>query len=660
MKAVLDTRVNKEVSMENKSGLDLLAEYVFLSKYAQKKKNGEFESWDDSIERIYSMHNAKLEKIGLFKKNERIVNEVKFELDLCKFFEKEKKILSSQRSRQFASPNPNSGILKHEAKIYNCCGTFIDRIEAFGEIMYLLLCGCGVGYSLHKDYIEKLPVVKNRVEGVKSITKIDDSIEGWAYSIDFLINNLYCGFESDIDFSAIRKEGELIDGKFVAPGPKRLIEAHENIKRVFEGARGRKLKSIEIHDILCYIAMAVVSGGVRRSAMIALFDKDDEDMLKCKTGNWWEKNPQRTMANNSILTADGDRLNYAEYRDKISVIRQYGEPGFVNVPSYDYIVNPCGEIMLHPTLNGKTGFAFCNLVEINAEKVLNEEDFYSYCRSASFIATIQSLYSDFKYINDISRDIAKRDRAIGVSITGIFARRDIFTPDVLQKGAKIVTETNKRFADILGISPSETCTTIKPSGNASAILGLSCSGIHPAHAPRYFRRVRIKKTSPEYKVLKDTPMVDDVSVDEAVMIFPIVCKDGAVCKDDIGAVEHLKFVSMVKHYWVNKGTNVRKKTNNVSVTIEVADNEWEAVAAVLYMNDHIFTGVSLLPKLGDQIYPHPPFQRVSGEDMEKKFEILTKFIEHNQIDFAKILDGRIISSGDLVAIGCQGGKCEIL
>ena len=646
--------------MENKSGLDLLAEYVFLSKYAQKKENGELESWDDTIQRIYAMHAVKLDKIGLFNKSGGIVGEVLHELDVCKYFEKEKMILSSQRSRQFASPNPKSGILKHEAKIYNCCGTFIDRVEVFGEIMYLLLCGCGVGYSLHKDYIEKLPAVENKIEGVKFVAKIDDSIEGWANSIDFLIKNLFRGFESDIDFSAIRKEGELIDGKFVAPGPRRLIEAHENIKRVFEGARGRKLKSIEIHDILCYMAMAVVSGGVRRSAMIALFDKDDEDMLKCKTGNWWEKNPQRTMANNSILTADGDRLNYAEYRDKISVIRQYGEPGFVNVPSYDYIVNPCGEITLHPTINGKTGFAFCNLVEINAERITDESDFYRCCRAASFIATVQSLYSDFKYLSDVSKKIAERDRAIGVSITGIFAHRDIFTPDVLKEGAKIVTETNKRFAAMLGISSSEACTTIKPSGNASAILGLSCSGIHPAHAPRYFRRVRIKKTSPEYKVLKDTPMVDDVSIDEAVMIFPITCKDGVVCKDDIGAVEHLKFVSMVKHYWINKGTNVRKRTNNVSVTIEVADNEWEAVAAVLYMNDHIFTGVSLLPKLGDQIYPHPPFQRVSGEEMEKKFEILTKFIEHNQIDFAKILDGRIINSGDLVAIGCQGGSCEIL
>jgi len=651
---VLDILENKtEVDMD---GLDLLSEYVFLSKYAQKKEDGTLESWSDTVRRIYAMHEKKLESLNLLN-NQEVVDELRF----CEMLEREKKILSSQRSRQFASPVKTSGILKHETKIYNCCGTFIDRISAFDEIMYLLLCGCGVGYSLHREYIEKLPVVLHQSpENDVAKYRVEDSIEGWAKSIRVLIENLYKGNGVEIDFRDVRKEGELIDGKFAAPGPNGLIKAHENIKKIFFGAEGRKLKSIEIHDILCHIAMAVVSGGVRRSAMIALFDKDDEDMLRCKTGNWWVDNPQRTMANNSILTSDEDRMSYEEYREKISVIRQFGEPGFVNVPSYEYIVNPCGEIVLHPRFSNETGFAFCNLVEINAEKIKDENEFHRCCASAAFIATVQSLYSDFKYLSPVSKKIAERDRAIGVSITGLFANRDLMKPEVLKYGALKVLDTNRKFANIFNIKFSSACTTIKPSGNASAILGLSCSGIHPAHDYRYFRRVRIKKTSPEYKVLHDTPMVDDVSDDEAVMIFPIICKDGVVRKDDINAIEHLKFVSMVKHYWVNKGVNFRGVNNNVSVTVEVADNEWEAVAAVLYMNDHIFTGVSLLPKLGDQIYPHPPFQRIADEKMEKKFNSILKFIENNEVDFAKILDGRIISSTDLVAIGCSGGSCEVI
>ena len=637
------------------NGIDLLADYVFLSKYSQRKNDGNLERWNETIDRIYDMHKVKLEKLNLLNE------EVALMIENAKKLECDKKILSSQRGRQFASPKETSGILKHEAKLYNCCSTYVDRPEVFSEIMYLLLCGCGVGYSLHKEFINRLPVVKNLNNFGEIEYEIEDSIEGWAESIRILMSSLFNGVTPKISFNRIRPEGALIDGKFIAPGPEPLIKAHKHIKDVMKIAQGRKLKSIEIHDIICYIADSVVSGGVRRSAMIALFDKDDELMLRAKTGNWWAENPQRAMANNSILSTLSDPIPYNELKEKLQVIRQFGEPGFVNVKDYKYTVNPCGEIVMEPSINGKTGFAFCNLVEINAERVKTKEEFLEACRIASFVATVQALYTDFKYLSSASREIAERDRAVGVSITGMYAN-PILRGEVLREGAKVVSETNAEWASIFGINKSRTCTTIKPSGNASSILGLYCSGIHPAHANKYLRRVRIKTYSPEYIALKDTPLVKVLRGDEAVISFPIESDDtNMIFKDEVSAVEHLKFIGMVKHYWINKGSvNTKAVANNISATVEVKDDEWDEVAAVLFTNDYLFTGVSLLPKMGDQIYDNAPFQRLSSSEVESEYNAIKEYLDTHEVDFNEIMSNRgNFYSGDMVAVGCSGGACEL-
>lgn len=638
-----------------KKGIDLLADYVFLSKYSRRNENGFLETWDETIDRIYAMHEMKLRSMDLWDES------VSGMIERAKRMEKEKKILSSQRGRQFASPDMNSGILKHEAKLYNCCSTYVDRVEVFSEIMYLLLCGCGVGYSLHREYIEKLPIVREYDGSEPGRITVDDSIEGWADSIHTLMTSLFTGKDVEFDFSNIRPEGSLIDGKFVAPGPNPIIKTHENIRKVMSMAQGRKLTSIEIHDIICFIAESVVSGGVRRSAMIALFDKDDDLMLRAKTGNWWTENPQRAMANNSILTSKEDRLTYPEMKDKIRVIRQFGEPGIVNAPSYAHLVNPCGEIVMNPSIRGKSGFAFCNLVEINAERVRTPEDFFDACEVAAFVGTVQALYTNFKYISETSRKIADRDRAIGISITGIYAN-PLLRGKLLEEGANKVMESNGYWAEQFGINRSKACTTIKPSGNASSILGLYCSGIHPAHADKYLRRVRIKTNSPEYMALKDTPMVKVWRGDDAIISFPIeVTDENVVFKDDVTAVEHLKFIGMVKHYWINKG-RIKKtaEPNNISATVEVRDDEWDEVAAVLFTNDYLFAGVSLLPKMGDQIYDNAPFQRLSSDDVREEYRRIEEYLSENNIDFNYIMSGRQdILSGDMAAIGCSGGACEI-
>lgn len=639
----------------DKKGLQLMADYVFLAKYSQKKENGELESWNDTVDRIYSMHETKLHSLGLMN------SEVREWLQRCKELEYQKKILSSQRGRQFASSNPNSGILKHEAKMYNCCSTLIDRTKVFSEIMYLLLCGCGVGYSLHKAYVDKLPEVKQPTLSTRPTYVVDDSIEGWADSINELMEALFAGEQINFDYSKIREQGSLIDGKFIAPGPMPLRNAHENIRKVMYFAIGRKLTTLEVHDIICYIAEGVISGGVRRSAMIALFDKDDNLMLTAKTGSWWEQNPQRAMANNSVLISRGDALTYKEVKEKLQVVRQFGEPGFVNVPDYSYVVNPCGEIVMQPTLGDKTGFAFCNLVEINAERMECSSDFFEAVQAASFIATVQSLYTNFKYLSSTSKEIAERDRAIGVSITGIFSNPWMFNPKMLQKGAEFVTFTNVRFAKMFNINASKRSTTIKPSGTASSILGLACSGIHPAHADKYLRRIRIKTYSPEYKALQNTPLVKLLRNDEAVISFPIVVDEAAILKDDISAVEHLKKIALVKHFWINKGiADGQTITNNVSATVEVMDNEWDEVAAVLYANDHLFTGISFLPKVGDQIYDNAPFQRLASEETQKEYNDITEYLNDNDVNFLEIMSRKTdTDTGDLVAIGCSGGACEL-
>ena len=893
----------------NKTGLDLMAEYVFLSKYSQRKEDGILENWNETVDRIYGMHEVKLKELGLFN------DSTKRALDKAKEFEYNKVILSSQRGRQFASSNKYSGILKHEAKMYNCSSTFIDRPEVFSEIMYLLLCGCGVGYSLHKEYIEKLPEVKEHtLSGV--LFTIPDSIEGWADAIYHLMNGWFCGYQVNFNYSEIRPEGSLIDGKFVAPGAKPLHDAIVKINKIMQGAIGRKLQSIEIHDICCHIASSVISGGVRRSAMIAMFDRDDELMLKCKTGNWWEENPQRAFANNSVLASQDENISYKEIKKTLSVVRQFGEPGFINVPSYDYVVNPCftgdtivavangengvsikelaerkewvpmyykkhtgsvgitegfafctgkkrvielrlsdgsvihctpnhrimmkngnyvnaensvgkilskfytsnavyrikrksindynlscstslgnngrfnglsneelikigkkvvkmglpltfstcksmdsrwpssfsknrfggkfsefvkyvlgeknykrkienrkqikinpcnkykhlvqdvkvvsisemgfkyvydicvradehnfaiitrtcdddyqncsgvfvhncGEIVMKPSIDGQSGFAFCNLVEINNKAIENKEMFYEACESASFIATVQSLYIDFKYLGRASKLIAKRDRAIGVSITGFYENNNL-NKYVLEVGAKLVTIKNGMWANLFGINRSACCTTVKPSGNASCILGLTCSGIHPAHDHKYLRRIRIKTYSPEYVALKDTPMVKYLRGDEAVITFPIESGGSVKTKDEVFAVEHLKDIAMVKHFWINKGSVVKHMSNNVSSTVEVKENEWNEVAAVYYMNRHLFTGVTFLPSFGDAVYDNAPFQRLSNKELRKEYEEIEKYIKENDVDFNAIMSNRDnLYSGDMAAQGCAGGSCEL-
>ena len=527
--------------------------------------------------------------------------------------------------------------------------------------MYLLLCGCGVGYSLHKEHIQKLPAVAQLID-TDQIYSVQDSIEGWSYAIDVL---MHCAFNGGkiptFDYGQIRPAGSTIDGKFTAPGPEPLITAMTSIRQVLNSCQGRQMKSTELHTILCHIASAVISGGVRRSAMIALFDKDDEGMKQIKTGNWYEEHRELAMANNSILTVYGEPLSYGEYKEILEFTKQYGEPGFIKVDSYNHTLNPCAEIVMNPVCEDGTGFAFCNLVEINCQKVDSPELFLKLCRVASFVATIQSLYTDFKFLHENTKMIAERDRAIGVSLTGIMAS-DLMTGKLLTRGAETVVAENVKTARMLNINPCKRCTTVKPSGSATTILNLYCPGIHPAHDRTYLRRVRTTALSPEWKALVGTPMAKYENK-EYIISFPCVVTGKVITKPEITAVEHLKTIGMVKHFWVNKGVNPNidhtSIPNNVSCTVEVSEDEWDEVAAVMYVNSHLYTGVSFLPKYPGT-YPNLPFTSITEETI-REYNDIVAYLEANEIDFHSIMSGRKEkSAGELGAVACNGGSCEII
>lgn len=639
-------------------GIDLLRDFVFYKNYSQKKEDGNLETWEDSIDRIYSMHEVLLKSKGY---NYYMLKPM---LDAAKELEKKRKFLSSQRARQFASPNKNSGILKHNSKLYNCCSTLIDRPKVFSEIMYLLLSGCGVGYSLHKEHINKLPLLNNNIIIDKdNIFSIEDSIEGIAESINVLMNAAFTdGCIPTFLFNNIRAKGSLIDGKFLAPGAEPLKKCISKIIDILISAQGRKLKSVELHRIICFIAESVIAGGVRRSAMISLFDKEDKDMIGIKANNtWYSENKEYTMANNSILTVFGEPLSYTEYKELLEFTKLYGEPGFIKVENYNYTLNPCSEIVMNPVINNKTGFAFCNLVEINAANIENINEFYYICQIASFVATIQSLYTDFKFLDNTTKEIAERDRAIGVSITGLMDNT-LLEGKILEFGATIVKDTNVEWANKLNINPCKRCTTIKPSGNATIILGGYCSGVHAIHDTRYIRRVRTTEISPEWIALKDTPLAKYEN-GEYIISFPIEYNGNGKLKTELSAVEHMKYIGMIKHFWVNKGTNTKidgtNIPNNVSCTVEVDSNEWDEIKALMYCNSHLYTGVSFLPKYEDT-YPNLPYTRLNNEDTIKEYNSLIDYISNNKIDLLAIMSKKDYEeSGNMAATACSGGSCEI-
>jgi ribonucleoside-diphosphate reductase alpha chain len=515
----------------------------------------------------------------------------------------------------------------------NCAFHYADRIRTFQETMYMALCGCGVGYSVQKHHIKKLPKIQHERKGENITYTIPDSIEGWADAIGVLVESFFVcksewsGYNVLFDYSDIRPAGAIIKSSgSKAPGPDGLRRTIDHIKKIFYTALNdgsKKLSTLQVHDIICHIADAVVSGGIRRAALISLFSKDDMEMRNCKTGKWFIENPQRGRANNSVLLIR-DETTEEEFREIITSVKEYGEPGFIFSDSTEIGYNPCAEIGLYPVdvESGKSGVEFCNLSEINAKKCKTLEDFMDSAKAAAILGTFQASYSSFPYLGEITEKIVAKEALLGVSITGMQDNPDIVLDPTNQRlAAQVVKNTNKEIAAKIGINQAARTTTVKPSGTSSIILSTGASGIHPNHAKRYIRRVQcnnqeeplqfFKKYNPRAieKSVWDTNGVTDV------ISFLCEVPSQARTKNDINALSLLENVKSTWVNWVDEGKNQElcahpSLSHNVSNTINILEGEWETVAEYIYYNRKFFAGISLLPQEGDKIYPQAPFQTV--------------------------------------------------
>ena len=616
-----------------------LMNYTFVSKYARWKPDKKRrETWAEAVTRVKEMMLDKyvdLDPSGQlveFEKNLQIQEEIEWAYEQMH----KKRVLGSQRALQFGG----DPILKHNARIYNCITSYIDRLRFFQECMFLLLCGCGTGFSVQKHHIAKLPKLIKEKRGSKKFV-IPDSIEGWSDAVGVLVSSYfdqdelfpeYNGKSVNFDYSLIRPAGSLLKssgGK--APGPEPLKNALSNMRKILEKALKdsifaspelRVLTPIEAYDIVMHGADAVISGGVRRSATICVFSPDDEEMAKAKTGNWFIENPQRGRSNNSALLLR-ETTTKKQFSELMKSVKDFGEPGFVWSDSTELIVNPCVEIGMWPVDEdtGKTGWQACNLSTINCAKIKTKEDFYDACRAASIIGTLQAGFNDFDYLGETSEKIIKREALLGVSMTGIMEQHDIcLDPEIQKMGADIVKKTNKAISKKIGVNQAARTTCIKPEGTSSCILGTS-SGIHPHHAKRYIRRVQANKMEPIYNYFKEiNPRACEESVwsnndSDDVVSFCVEVPAGSKTKNKVGALDLLDYVKSTQRSWVIPGTNKSLCTqswlvHNVSNTINVKAEEWDEVESYIYKHRKYFCGISLLPITGDKDYPQAPFTTI--------------------------------------------------
>jgi len=610
----------------------ILSDITVHMKYAKfdKSKNRR-ENWKELIDRNKEMH---LEKFPKLKKE--INDAYKFVYD--------KKILPSMRSLQFAG----KPIAINNARLYNCCFLPIDHVDAFSEVMFLLLSGTGVGYSVQRHHVENLPEINKPTKNRRYL--IGDSIEGWADAIKVLVTAYMKGKALPVfDFSDIRPKGAmLITSGGKAPGPEPLKDCLHNVQKILDRKQnGEKLTSIEVHDILCYIADAVLAGGIRRSAMISLFDIDDDDMLTCKFGNWWENAPQRGRANNSavIVRSKVDEEVFFDLWRKIEASGS-GEPGFFFTNDKDWGMNPCAEISLRP-------FQFCNLTTIHAGDVESQEDLNARARAAAFIGTLQASYTDFHYLRDVWKRTTEREALIGVSMTGI-ASGSVLKLD-LKEAANIVKEENERVSSLIGTNAAARCTTVKPEGTSSLVLGTS-SGIHAWHNNHYIRRIRVGKNESIYTYLQinHPELIQDEFFKpniQAVIEVPQKAPEGALTRQE-SALDLLKRVSKVWKEWVKPGHRKGANKNNVSTTVTIKPDEWDEVGRWMWDNRDNFTALSVLP-FSDHSYIQAPFEDIT----EEKYLELVKVLHNiNLDDVVELEDGTNLQD----QAACAAGACEII
>ena len=591
------------------------------------------ETWEELVTRNKEMHQKRYPQI-----KEEIENVYKMVYG--------KKILPSMRSLQFGGKpieiSPN--------RVYNCAYMPIDHPDAFSETMFLLLGGTGVGFSVQKHHVDKLPEIKKPNPARTRRYLIGDSIEGWADAIKVLVES-YLGVKSStpiFDFSDIRHKGALLvtsGGK--APGPQPLKDCVHNITKVFENKKdGERLSPIETHDIVCHIADAVLAGGIRRAALISLFSADDEEMISCKSGNWWESNPQRGRANNSaVLLRHKITKEFFMGLWKRIELSGAGEPGIYLSNDKDWGTNPCCEIALRPN-------QFCNLCEVNASDIESQEDFEERVKGAAFIGTLQAGYTDFHYLRDVWKRTTEKDALIGVGMTGIGS--GVVLGYDMKSAAEMVKLENERVAKLIGINKSARSTTVKPSGTSSLVLGTS-SGIHAWHNDFYLRRIRVGKNEAIYSYLaiNHPELVEDEFFrphDTAVISIPQKSPLGSILRHE-SVFQMLERVKKVSQEWVRNGHRTGQNTHNVSATVSIKEDEWDLVGDWMWNNRKFYNGLSVLPYNGGT-YTQAPFEDCTEEDFNKLLSAL------EDVDLTKVIE--LQDNTDLRGeVACGANGCEI-
>ena len=592
------------------------------------------ETWEELVTRNKEMHQ---------KRYPDLYNEIE---ENYRYVYK-KKVLPSMRSLQFSGKpieiSPN--------RLYNCSYLPIDHVDSFSECMFLLLSGCGVGYSVQKHHIKELPEVTKPFEKRTRRFVIGDSIEGWSDAIKVLIKS-YLGPKRSskvkFDYSDIRPKGaRLVTSGGKAPGPQPLKECLLKIKGILDAKDdGTMLTTLEVHDIVCHIADAVLAGGIRRAALISLFSAYDEEMISCKSGSWWEHNPQRGRANNSaVLIRHKITKEFFTQLWKRIELSGSGEPGIYFNNDKDWGTNPCCEIALRP-------FQFCNLCEVNVSNVEGQDDFNNRVKAAAFIGTLQAGYTEFHYLREIWQETTERDALIGVSMTGIGSAA-VLQQD-MQEGANIVKAENARVSKLIGINRAARTTCVKPAGTTSLVLGTS-SGIHAWHNDYYIRRLRVGKNEAIYKYLvkNHSELVEDEYFrphDTAVIEIPQSAPKGSILRTE-SAFDLLERVKRVANEWVTPGHKTGSNTHNVSATISLKKEDWDKAGEWMWKNRDCYNGLSVLPYDGGT-YTQAPFEDIT----KKKFEELVKLLQDVNLENVIEETDETDLSGELA---CAGGSCEI-
>ena len=606
-----------------------------------------YETWEDACENIIDGHR---------KKYEKYVKEIEPYLNSAVESMKDQVVLASQRNLQYR----HEQIMKHNTRMFNCTSGHIARNRVFQEIFYLALSGCGFGGGLLIPFVNNLSKIEKRSKGTKTFV-IQDSIEGWADSLGVLMSSYFAddqpfpefaGYEVKFDYSQIREKGAFISGGFKAPGHEGLKQSLEKIEVLIEKwleKEGSKIRPILAFDIICHSADAVLSGGVRRSALNMIVDPNDDEMIHAKTGNWRVENPQRGRSNNSVLLLRSEvKKEQFEYLVKLN--DGANDIGFVFANSWFDMFNPCFEILKIPVLDtvdfskieydfvedyvrnnkSKFGIQGCNLTEINAEKCTTKEKFLRACRDASILGTLQAGYTNFPYLGETSRKIFEKEALLGVSITGWMNNPKLFNAELLEEGAQVVKDTNKELAFLIEINQAARTTCVKPSGNASVVLG-TASGIHPEHSEKYFRIMQLNKESNTAKWLEENmPFLLEESVwsstkSDYVVFVPVENPKNGLFKKDMKGIKHLDLIKLVQQHWVNAGTNPELCTyspvnHNTSCTVIIDDKD--SIVEYIWEQRDFFTAVSFMSDYGDKDFNQAPFTSVL--DLEEIVETYGK------------------------------------